>query len=84
MKKIVSIIAVGAKDENDTINSISDAGFLTLFNWNGSNWLQMAEKLYGLNYQEKLDRKHGFSLSGDGKSFVLNYSKENSGNGMVN
>ena len=44
----------------------------------------MAEKLYGLNYQEKLDRKHGFSLSGDGKSFVLNYSKENSGNGMVN
>jgi hypothetical protein len=43
----------------------------------------MGQKFYGNEAGEDLGRKHGFSLSNDGKSLVLGYSDSNNGNGEV-
>ena len=78
-----NIIAVGAKEENDTINSIFDAGSITIYEWNGTNWEQKGQKFYGLNAQEDLGRENGFSLSNNGLSISIGYSKANSDSGYV-
>ena len=70
-----SRVAVGApyNDDGDT-----DAGLVKLYDWNGTNWIQAGDDIYG----EATDDRSGWSvsLSGDGSTVAIGAPK-NDGTG---
>ena len=67
-----NILALGSEKNNENGNS---AGKLRVFQWNGQQWQQVAESLYG---QEPLeDFTHGVAISDDGKRVAVASDKAN-------
>ncbi|HPQ41127.1 MAG TPA: hypothetical protein PLV45_12210, partial [bacterium] len=58
-------IAVGAPNNDD----VSGSGQVRVFSWNGTNWEQIGENVYGVAYGE--DFGHSVSLSSDGSRMAV-------------